>query len=81
LSSSLSGDVAVLVDESAEDPPSPDRVDGDRVRHRLIDRVGCSLVDAPVGAVRVVALDVLFEDPAELPNVADECVVGEFGAH
>jgi len=76
-----SGGVAVFGDESAEDRLSSDRVDGNLVGCWFVGGVGGSLVETAVGSMAVVMLDVLVEDPMELPLVPDEGAVEDLGAH
>ena len=75
-----SGGVVVLVDESIEDSSPLDPVDRDRVCRFLVDAGRRSLVDAAVGPVAVVVLEVLDEQHSELVFVPDQGVVEEFGS-
>jgi hypothetical protein len=61
-----SGGGAGLVDEPAEDRATPDLVARNRVSHLDVGRVRRSLVQAAVGSVAVVVLEVFFEKPAEI---------------
>ncbi len=75
-----SGGLVVLVDEPAEDRPSPDRVDQSRIVVRLVDGVGASLLRAAVGSMAVVVVDVLVEERAELSLVPDHRVIEQLSA-
>ena len=70
----------VFVDESIEDSAPADLVDWDRFGRFLIDAGGGVLVDAAVGPVAVVVLEVLDEQHSELVFVPDQGVVEEFGS-
>ena len=70
-----SGGVVVSVDESTEDSLPADPVDRARFRRFLIDAGGGVLVDAAVGAVAVVVLEVLDEQHSELAFVPDQGAV------
>lgn len=74
-----SGCGAVLIDDSAARGASFDP-SGQLDRYRGFGVVGGCLVEAAVGAVRVVVLEVLVEESAELVLVPDQCSVEEFVA-
>jgi hypothetical protein len=74
-----SGRVAVLVDE-----PVAAGVSSDRSAESILDDQvvrGRVLFERPVGAVRVVVLDVVAWEPLELAAVPDEGAVEELAAH
>jgi hypothetical protein len=75
-----SGGAVVFVDESIKYLPAAYLVDGDRFRCGVVDAGGGALVDAAVGPVGVVVLEVLGEQLAELAFVPDQGVVEEFGS-
>ena len=75
-----SGGVVVFVDEITVDAAGPDPADGGRFRCGLVDGGGGALVDAAVGAVVVVVLEVLDEQLVELAFVPDQGAVEQFGS-
>lgn len=73
----VSGCVVVLVDESTADALSFDLV-ASPDRDLVGGVVGCTLVDPAMGAVLVVAVDVLDNHASELPLVPDDGAVKQF---
>ena len=69
----------VLVDESAAGDMSSDRLARPERDDDII--VGCALVEAPVGSVGVVVLDVVAQKPLEVLTVPNEGAVAELAAH
>ena len=61
-------------------PTPADLVVGDRFGRCLVDAGGGALVDAAVGSVGVVVLEVLDEQHSELAFVPDQGVVEQFGS-